>query len=92
MVRLTELKDDLSQEDETKKRRTIQNHRSPRTGDLQIKTSEHLANPRRVPRSDVAVLLKQYKENETYGEIFSKPPAELLDREEVYDVETILNH
>ena len=36
-----------------------------------------------------AVLLKT---NETYGEIFSKPPPELLDGEEVYDVETILNH
>ena len=39
-----------------------------------------------------ATLLKQYKENETYGEIFSNPPPELLDGEEVYEVETILNH
>ena len=51
LVRLPELEDDLSQENETKKRRTIRNHRSPRTGNLQIKTSEHLANPRRIPRN-----------------------------------------
>jgi hypothetical protein len=39
-----------------------------------------------------ATLLKNYKENEIYGENFTEPPPELIDGEEVYDVETILNH
>ena len=39
-----------------------------------------------------ATLLKHYKENETYGKNFTETPPELLDGEEVYDVETILNH
>ena len=39
-----------------------------------------------------ATLLKQYKENEIYGEIFTEPPPELIEGEEVYKVETILNH
>ena len=45
MARLKKPEDDLSQEDENKTGRPFYNHRSPRTGDLQIKTSEHLANP-----------------------------------------------
>ena len=32
------------------------------------------------------------KENETYGENFMEPPPELVEGEEVYEVETILNH
>ena len=39
-----------------------------------------------------AILLKPYQENETYGEIFSLPPPEIIDGEEVYQVETILRH
>ena len=39
-----------------------------------------------------ATLLKPYKENDTYGKNFTEPPPELFDGEEVYDVETILNH
>ena len=39
-----------------------------------------------------AALLRRYKENETYGEIFPEPPPELLEGEEVYEVENILNH
>jgi hypothetical protein len=39
-----------------------------------------------------ATLLKPYKENKIYGPNFTSPPPELLDGEEVYDVETILNH
>jgi hypothetical protein len=39
-----------------------------------------------------ATLLKHYKENDIYGKNFPEPPPELLDGEEVYDVETILNH
>ena len=39
-----------------------------------------------------AALLRPYKENEIYGENFVKPPPELEEGEEVYEVETILNH
>jgi hypothetical protein len=39
-----------------------------------------------------AALLRPYKENETYGENYPQPPAELVEGEEVYEVETILNH
>src|SRR6202789_1534052 len=39
-----------------------------------------------------AALLRRYKENETYGENFTEPPPELLEGEEVYEVESILNH
>ena len=39
-----------------------------------------------------AALLRLYKENRIYGENFVKPPPELEEGEEVYDVETILNH
>ena len=39
-----------------------------------------------------ATLLQPYKENKIYGENFTEPPPELLEGEEVYEVETILNH
>ena len=39
-----------------------------------------------------AALLQPYKKNGIYGENFVKPPPELKEGEEVYDVETILNH
>ena len=39
-----------------------------------------------------ATLLRPYKENDTYGTNFTEPPPELLKGEEVYEIETILNH
>ena len=39
-----------------------------------------------------AALLRLYKENEVYGDNFVEPPPELEEGEEVYEVETILNH
>jgi hypothetical protein len=39
-----------------------------------------------------ATLLRPYKENEIYGENFPEPPPQLQEGEEVYEVETILNH
>ena len=39
-----------------------------------------------------ATLLKPYKENEVYSKNFTRPPPELVEGEEVYEVETILNH
>jgi len=38
-----------------------------------------------------ATLLRHFKENDIYGEIFTEPPPDLLEGEEVYEVETILN-
>ena len=51
-----------------------------------------LPNTWRIHNVFHAALLKPYKENDTYGKNFTKPPPELLNGEEVYDVETILNH
>ena len=39
-----------------------------------------------------AALLRRYKENETYGPNYTEPSPELVEGEEVYEVETILNH
>src|ERR1700721_219401 len=39
-----------------------------------------------------AALLRSYKENKIYGRNFTEPPPELEEGEEVYEVETILNH
>ena len=39
-----------------------------------------------------AGLLRPYKENEVYGKNFTEPPPNLVKGEEVYEVETILNH
>ena len=37
-------------------------------------------------------LLCPYKENSVHGENFAEPPSEIVEGEEVYEVETILNH
>ena len=39
-----------------------------------------------------ATLLRQYKETEVYGANFPKPPPELIEGEEVYEIENILRH
>jgi len=39
-----------------------------------------------------AMLLKPYKENNVYGPNFPEPPPEVENDEEVYEVESILNH
>lgn len=39
-----------------------------------------------------ATLLWPYKETEVHRENFPEPPTELCEGEELYDVETILNH
>ena len=39
-----------------------------------------------------AVLLRPYIENEIHGANFPRPPPDLLEGEEVYEVETILKH
>ena len=39
-----------------------------------------------------AILLRPYIENEIYGNNYPRPPAELLEGEEVYKVDSILKH
>ena len=39
-----------------------------------------------------AMLLKPYTETETYGENHMRPPPELLEEQEVYEVKTIVKH
>ena len=51
-----------------------------------------LPTTRRIHNIFHATLLRPYKENDTYGSNFTEPPPELLEGEEVYEIETILNH
>ena len=39
-----------------------------------------------------AILLRPYEENEVYSKNFPTPPPDLVEGEEAYEVETILNH
>jgi Chromo (CHRromatin Organisation MOdifier) domain len=39
-----------------------------------------------------AALLQPYRENEVYGEIYIRPPPDIEEGEEVYEVEQILKH
>ena len=39
-----------------------------------------------------ATLLKPYVETETHGENYTRPPPDLLEEQEVYEVETIVKH
>jgi len=39
-----------------------------------------------------ATLLRPYKENDIYGSNFPEPPTELENEEEVYEVDSIINH
>ena len=88
MARLKEPEDDLSQEDEAKTRRTFHHHRSSWSSEVLIK----LPNSWRIHDVFHAALLRPYKENDIYGENYPEPPPELVEGEEVYEVESILNH
>jgi Chromo (CHRromatin Organisation MOdifier) domain len=39
-----------------------------------------------------AALLRPYRENKVYGENYTRPPPDLEEGEEVYEVEQILKH
>ena len=51
-----------------------------------------LPNSWRIHNVFHAVLLRPYFENEVHGANFPRPPPELLEREEVYEVKSILKH
>ena len=88
MARLTELEDHLSQKDEAKKRRSLRYHRGSWPCHLPTKASNHLEDSQHLSCN----LTAPNKENDTYGTNFTEPPPELLEGEEVYEIETILNH
>ena len=39
-----------------------------------------------------AILLRQYKETKVYGANYLRPPPDLIEGKEVYEVESILRH
>ena len=88
MARLKKPENNLSQEDEAKMRGTLHHHQSLGTGYLQTTTPKNMANS----QCFHATLLRPYKENSVQGGNFAEPPPELVEGEEVYEVETILNH
>ena len=85
MVRFQKPKNNLSQENEAGTF-SITEVLGPITYRLQLPVTWRIHNVFH------AVLLWLYKENEVYGENFAKPPSELENNEEFYEVETILNH
>ena len=65
---------------------TITEVLGPVTYRLQLLTSWQIHNVFHM------TLLKPYRETESYGQNFTEPPPELLEGEEVYEIENILNH
>jgi Chromo (CHRromatin Organisation MOdifier) domain len=46
----------------------------------------------RIHKVFYAALLQPYRENEVYGENYIRPPPDIEEGEEVYEVEQILKH
>ena len=88
MARLSKPEDDVSQKMKPKREGpfTITEVLGPVTYRLQLPTSWRIHNVFHL------TLLKPYRETETYGQNFTEPPPELLEGEEVYEIENILNH
>ena len=88
VARLTKPEDHLSQKMKPKREGPfrITEVLGPLTYRLQLPTSWRIHNVFH------ATLLKLYRENKTYGQNFPEPPPELVEGEEVYEIETILNH
>ena len=88
LVRLTELKDVLSQKITPKREGLfeIEEVLGPVTYRLKLLESWKIHNVFH------AILLRPYIENEVHGGNFLRPIPELLDGEEVYEVESIMKH
>ena len=88
MVRHTEYQDELSQEDWTKKGRPFEISKviGPVTYQLKLPTTW------KIHPIFHATLLRQYKEMDVYGVNFPRPPPDVIEGEEVYEVERILKH
>ena len=67
-------------------RRTLQNNEGFITSILSIANSWILEN------SSSVSLLTPYKENEIHGLTFPKPPPDLINEEEEYEITQILKH
>ena len=88
MVRHSKLQNQPSQEDRLQMRRTIQNRIKTRTKTYWLK----LPKTWKIHNVFHATLLHPYIKNEIYGNNYLRPPAELLEGEEVYKVDSILKH
>jgi len=88
MARFQKYKDHLSQEDGTETWRTIYYRRSTWTNHISITITRIMEDSQRLS----CHITPTISENEIYGKNYPEPPAELEDGEEVYEVETILNH
>ena len=85
MVRHSKLQNQLSQEDRPQTRRTIQ-RLGPITYWLKLSETWKIHNVFH------ATLLHPYIKNEIHGNNYPRPPAKLLEGEEVYEVDSILKH
>ena len=85
MVGYKECQNEIPWENGAKARRTIRNRRSIGTSYLQTEDFENMEDPQ-------CVSCNPTKENKIYGKYFPTPPPDLVEGEEAYEVETILNH
>ena len=85
---LMKYEDSIQQEDETKWEGPfiIAEVLGPVTYRLQLPSSWQIHNVFHT------TLLQPYKENNIYGSNFPEPPTELENKEEVYEVDSIINH
>ena len=88
MVRHEKPENESPQENRTKKRTAIRNHQSHWTSNVSTKTTQNMEDPQRVSRHSASTIQR----NRSYGANFNKPPPELIEGEEVYEVENILRH
>ena len=88
MVRHSKLQNQPPQKDLPQTRRTIQNRRKTRTNNISTKTSQTW----KIHNVFQATLLHLYIENKIYGNNYPRLPAELVEGEEVYKVDSILKH
>ena len=88
MVRHKKPENESSQENQTKERRTVRNHQSHWTSNIPTEVTENMEDPQRVSHHAASTIQR----TEVYGANFNKPPPELIEGEEVYEVENILRH
>ena len=80
MVGHMKYKNELPQENQTKKGRPFRNSQGTRTGNLSIKASFHTWKIHPIFH---VTLLRQYKETDVYGANFPRPPLNIIKGEEV---------
>ena len=85
MARHAKHQDELPQENWTKKGRTFRDNKGNWSGNLSTETWK-------IHPVFHATLLRQYKETDVYGANFPRPPPDIIEGEETYEVERILKH